>query len=54
MEAVLFARGEPVSLARLAEVLQLDEEPALRLAEDVKNDYNTRGGGLGIVRLDER
>ena len=54
MEAVLFASGEPVSLARLAEVLELDEETALRLAEDLKNDYNTRPGGLGIVRLDDR
>ncbi len=54
MEAVLFASGEPVSLARLAEVLELDEETALRLAEDLKNDYNTRSGGLGIVRLDDR
>ena len=54
MEAVLFASGEPVSLARLAEVLELDEETALRLAEDLKNDYNTRAGGLGIVRLDDR
>ena len=54
MEAVLFASGEPVSLARLAEVLELDDETALRLAEDLKNDYNTRAGGLGIVRLDDR
>ena len=54
MEAVLFASGEPVSLARLAEVLELDEETALRLDEDLKNDYNTRAGGLGIVRLDDR
>ena len=54
MEAVLFASGAPVSLARLAEVLELDEETALRLAEDLKNDYNTRAGGLGIVRLDDR
>ena len=54
MEAVLFASGEPVSLARLAEVLELDEETALRLVEDLKNDYNTRPGGLGIVRLDDR
>lgn len=50
----MFASGEPVSLARLAEVLELDEETALRLAEDLKNDYNTRAGGLGIVRLDDR
>lgn len=53
MEAVLFASGEPVSLTRLAEVLELDEETALRLAEDLKNDYNTRSSGLGIVRLDD-
>ena len=54
MEAVLFASGEPVASGRLAEVLELDEETAVRLAEDLMQDINTRGGGLRMLRLDER
>ena len=41
-------------LARLAEVLELDEETAVRLAEDLMQDINTRGGGLRMLRLDDR
>lgn len=51
MEAILFASGEPVALSRIAEVLELDEETAGRLADDLMHDYNTRPGGLSIVRL---
>ena len=41
MEAILFAAGEPMTVGRLAEALELDEETAERLAEDLKNDINT-------------
>ena len=54
MEAVLFASGEPVASGRLADVLELDEETAVRLAEDLMQDINTRGGGLLMLRLDDR
>lgn len=54
MEAVLFASGEPVAASRLAEVLEIDEETAGRLADDLMHDINTRGGGLMMVRLDEQ
>ena len=53
IEAVLFAGGEPVSAARLAEALEIDEETVVRLADDLAHDYRTRGGGLLIVRLDD-
>ena len=53
MEAILFAAGEPLTVGRLAEALELDEETAERLAEDLKNDINTRGGGIAMVRLGE-
>ena len=54
IEAVLFAGGEPVSVSRLEEVLELDEETVYRLADDLMHDYNTRGGGINIVRLDDQ
>ena len=53
MEAVIFASGEPVSASRLAEVLDLDLETTVRLADDWMHDVNTRGGGLTAVRLDD-
>ena len=54
MEAVLFASGDPVSAARLAEVLDLDLETTVRLAEDWMQDVNTRAGGMTVVRLDDQ
>lgn len=54
IEAIVFASGEPVAASRLAEVLDLDEETAVRLADDWMQDVNTRGGGLVVVRLDGR
>lgn len=44
MEAVLFSAGEPVPLSRLAEALELDEESAGKLAEDLLpgNQYENR------------
>lgn len=54
IEAVLFASGEPVAAGRLAEVLELDEETTVRLADDLMQDINTRGGGLRMLQLDGR
>ena len=54
IEAVLFAAGEPLAVSRLAETLELDEETVIRLAEDLKQEINTRGGGLMMVRLEDQ
>ena len=54
IEAVLFASGEPVAATRLAEVLELDLETAVRLADDSLQDVNPRGGGLLAVRLGDK
>lgn len=53
VEAVLFASGEPIAASRLAEVLELDEETTVRLADDLMQEVNTRGGLL-IVRLGDQ
>lgn len=52
IEAVLFASGEPVECSRLAEVLEIDEATAGKFADDLMSDYNTRGGGITMVKLD--
>ena len=53
IEAVVFAGGEPVSASRLAQVLELDEEAVVRLADDWMQDVNTRGGGIMAVKLED-
>lgn len=54
IEAVVFACGEPVAASRLAQVLELDEETIMRIADDWMNDVNTRGGGIMAVKLDDQ
>lgn len=54
IEAVVFACGEPVSVSRLAQVLELNEETVARIADDWMNDVNTRGGGVMAVKLDDQ
>lgn len=54
IEAVVFASGEPIAVSRLAQVLELDEETVVRIADDWVNDVNTRGGGLMAVKLDDQ
>lgn len=53
MEAILFACGEPVPAERLAEALETDTETAIRLADDLMQDINTRGGGVRMLRLED-
>ncbi len=53
IEAVVFAAGEPVSASRLAQVLELDEETVIRLADDWVQDVNTRAGGMMAVKLED-
>lgn len=54
IEAVVFAYGEPVSIARLAQVLELDEDAVTRIADDWMQDINTRAGGIMAVKLDDQ
>ena len=54
IEAILFANGEPVSAARLAEVLELDEETVHRVAADLMSEMLARGGGIYMVKLDDQ
>ena len=53
IEAVVFAGGEPVGAARLAQVLELDEETVKRIADDWMHAFNARGGGVMAVKLDD-
>ena len=52
VEAILFASGEPVSLERLALVLDSDGEHIRQLATEMARDYEERDSGIRLVRLE--
>ncbi len=52
LEAVLFASGEPMEIARLAEALQMDTDTVRRLADLLTEQYDKRGSGLQLMLLD--
>ncbi len=53
LEAILFASGEPMSIARMAQAIEADEETVSRLCEDLRQEYEMRRGGLRLVHLDD-
>ena len=53
VEAILFASGEPMSVARIAQAIETDEETVGRLCEDLRQEYEMRKGGIHLVHLDD-
>ena len=54
LEAILFAAGESVPLARLSLVLDTDEAQLRQIADELANRYEREGRGIRILRLDDR
>jgi len=54
LEAILFAAGESVPLARLSLVLGRDEEEIARALEDLGAVYEKEKRGMRILRLDDK
>lgn len=54
VEAVVFASGEPIAASRLAEVFEQDEATIVRVADDWMHEFNTRAGGIMVVKLDDQ
>ncbi len=54
LEAILFAAGESVPLARLSLVLDTDEEELGQIAGELAARYEREGRGIRILRLDDR
>ncbi|WBY64637.1 MAG: Segregation and condensation protein B [Thermocaproicibacter melissae] len=52
-EAILFASGEPVSLERLAEVLELNKSTAEKLMNNLADRFNSENTGVQMVRLED-
>ncbi|MBQ1262840.1 MAG: SMC-Scp complex subunit ScpB [Oscillospiraceae bacterium] len=51
IEAILFASGEPISAARIAEVLELDLRTVKNLLDGISDDYENRESGICVLKL---
>ena len=54
VEAMLFAYAEPVSAARLAEVLEVEEEMVSRLLLSLRDDLDADDRGVSLLQLEDR
>ena len=53
LEAILFASGDPISINRLAEVLEIEREDVIDYAEELELAYEKEHRGIRIVRLED-
>ena len=53
VEAVLFTMGDTVELSALAAAAETDEETAEQILLTLRGEYELRGSGLQIVRIDD-
>lgn len=51
LESVLFANGDPVTLAQLSDILQTDEQNVLELIEQLKQILDARASGLSLIAV---
>ena len=54
IEAVLFASGEPVSVDRLAGILELDKPTVLKLAQSLQERLEQKDSGVCLLRIDNQ
>ena len=54
IEAILFAAGESVPLARLSLVLGVDEEEIEQIARELQDRYSSEQRGMRILRLEDK
>ncbi len=52
LEAILFAAGEPVEIARLSAVLEIDENEVEAAAEALSDEMSFNRRGIRIIRLE--
>ncbi len=51
VEGILFAASEPLSLERIAEILEVSREDALELVETLTGQYQAQHRGIQVVEL---
>lgn len=53
IEAMLFAHAEPVSAARIAEVLEVEQPTVERILQTLRDDYSQPERGLCLLQLED-
>lgn len=53
LEAILFASGDPISIDRLAEVLEIEREDVIDYAEELELHYEKNNRGIRLIRLED-
>lgn len=53
IEAILFANGDSVPVTRIADALEIKVSDAKNYLKELMEEYESRGGGIMIVRLDD-
>ena len=53
IEAILFASGEPVEIARLSATMEVDEADIIEAADKLANDWAFERRGIRIIKLDK-
>jgi len=51
-EALMFVSGEPVSIPRFAEVMEMSEKEIEKLMTEMINEYNYQRRGMKLIRLE--
>lgn len=54
LEAMLFAAGDPVEVAKLAEVLDIDIETVTKMLGHLGGMYDERESGLMLIKVDNK
>ena len=54
IEAILFAAGEPIEIARLSEVLGVDPDEVEKATDSLANDLSYNRRGIRILKLEKR
>jgi segregation and condensation protein B len=54
LEAILFASGEPLSLERLAEAMEIEKETIERLCAQLGDRLEEQCSGIKLIRMDEK
>lgn len=53
IEGILFASGEPVEVAKLAQTLEMPKQEVRAVADHLMHRYEDREGGLCILKLED-
>ena len=54
VEAILFAAGEPVPMARISLILEVSEDAVLAAAKELSDEYSFNRRGIRILTLDNK